>query len=161
MEVPTQTPRATITQMPQPKREDAPQLKDLFNNVLLDEDKQMSKQIDDFLSLYSRESREIALSLRALILDVFPQAVEQIDPKSGIIAYGFDRTYKGLVCAIAPHAKHVNLMFSKGKQLPDPNKILAGTGKSARHIKIRSEEETLNPSLRIILEAAVRLDSKQ
>lgn len=121
----------------------------------------MNKQIDDFLSLYTRESREITLSLRAVILEVFPQAVEQIDPKSGIIAYGFDRTHKGLVCAIVPHAKHVKLMFSKGKQLPDPNKILAGTGKSARHIKIKSEQETLNPSLRLLLEAAVKLHTNQ
>ncbi len=117
----------------------------------------MSGPLNTFLSSYSREAREIALSLRALVLDVFPDAVEQIDPKSGIIAYGFDRNYKGLVCAIAPHSKHVNLMFSKGTQIPDPSKLLDGTGKYARHVKIRSEAETLNPALRALLEEAIQL----
>ena len=122
----------------------------------------MSKELDAFLSQYSREAREISLSLRTLILDVFPSAIEQIDPKSGIIAYGFTRnSYKGLVCAIQPHMKHVNLMFSKGTQLPDPSKLLVGTGKQARHVKFRSEAEIQNPALRKLLEEAMKLGKKE
>ncbi len=120
----------------------------------------MSKPLDTFLASYSREAREIALCLRKFVLEVFPDAVEQIDPKSGIIAYGFDKTYKGLVCAIAPHMKHVNLMFSRGAVLPDPAKMLVGTGKQARHVKIKSEAETQNPALRLLLEEAVKLSRK-
>lgn len=120
----------------------------------------MNDQLNAFLSAYSRESREMALCLRNLVLDVFPGAIEQIDPKSGIIAYGYDRTYKGLVCAIAPHLKHVNLMFAKGTQLPDPENLLDGTGKYARRVKIRSEAETLNPALRALLEEAIKLSYK-
>jgi hypothetical protein len=121
----------------------------------------MSDLLNCFLASYSRESREIALSLRKLVLDVFPDAVEQIDPKSGIIAYGFDRTCNGLVCAIAPHMKHVNLMFSNGTQFPDSSKLLDGTGKQARHVKIRSEVETENPALRLLVQEAVKLSREQ
>lgn len=121
----------------------------------------MNDDLNVFLSAYTREAREIALCLRTLVLDVFPDSIEQIDPKSGIIAYGYDRTYKGLVCAIAPHSKHVNFMFSKGTQLPDPSKLLDGTGKHARHVKIRSEAETQNPALRALLEEAIQLNYKQ
>ena len=118
----------------------------------------MSNPLDTFLASYSREAREIALCLRTLVLEVFPEAVEQIDPKSGIIAYGFDKTYKGLVCAIAPHMKHVNLMFSKGTQIPDLDKLLVGTGKQARHVKIKSEAETENPALRRLLQETLKLN---
>jgi hypothetical protein len=118
----------------------------------------VSKDIDAFLSQYSRESREMALCLRTLILDVFPRSIEIINPKSGIIAYGYNRTTKGLVCAIQPHMKHVNLMLSQGAKLPDPTKLLAGTGKQARHVKITSEEQTQNPALRALLEEALRLN---
>ncbi len=121
----------------------------------------MNDKLNAFLAAYSREAREIALSLRTLVLDVFPDAIEQIDPKSGIISYGFDRTNSGLVCVIAPHLKHVNLMFSRGTQISDPSKLLDGTGKYARHVKIRSEEETQNPALRGLLEKATKLDYKQ
>jgi hypothetical protein len=120
----------------------------------------MSHSIDAFLSSYSREAREIALCLRTLVLEVFPEAVEQIDPKSGIIAYGYNRTYQGFVCAIAPHMKHVNLMFSRGAAIPDPAKMLVGTGKQARHVKIKSEAETENPALRLLLQEAIKLSQK-
>jgi hypothetical protein len=118
----------------------------------------VNDKLNAFLSSYSREAREIALSLRTLVLDVFPDALEQIDPKSGTIAYGFDRPPEGLVCASAPHTKHVNLLFSRGTQIPDPSKLLDGTGKYARHVKIRSEAETQNPALRALLEGAVKLN---
>jgi hypothetical protein len=119
----------------------------------------MSDQIDAFLATYSREAREIALCLRKLILDVFPTGVEHIDSKSAMMTYGFDeKTYKGVVCAIAPHMKHVNLIFIKGNQIPDPSRLLNGTGRLVRHIKIRSEAETENPALRLLLEEALELN---
>jgi len=114
----------------------------------------MNRQLDSFLASYSREAREIALCLRKLVLDVFPRAVEQIDPKAGIIAYGINKTETGLVCAIAPHMKYVNLLFSRGASLHDEAKMLVGTGKQARHVKIKSEAETENPALRLLLKEA-------
>ena len=120
----------------------------------------MNDALDAFLAAYSREAREIALCLRTLVLDVFPNALEQIDPKSGIIAYGYDQTSEGQVCAIAPRMKYVNLMFSRGAQLPDPSKLLNGTGKQARHVKIRSEVETEKPELRALLREALKLGYK-
>jgi hypothetical protein len=117
----------------------------------------LNDQLNSFLASYSREAREIALSLRKVVLDVFSEAVEHIDSKSGIIAYSFDRTCEGLVCVIAPHMKHVNLMFSLGARLFDPCKLLDGRGEQARHVKIRSEAETENPALRLLIEEAVLL----
>ncbi|MCW4018732.1 MAG: DUF1801 domain-containing protein [Candidatus Bathyarchaeota archaeon] len=119
----------------------------------------MGSQLDAFLALYSRETRENVLCLRNLVLETFPPAVEQIDPKSGVIAYGYGkRDYTGGVFVITPFMKHVNLIFSKGAQLPDPLNLLAGTGKQARHIKIKSEAETQNPALRQLLKEALKLD---
>jgi len=120
----------------------------------------LSNQLDRFLSLYSREAREIALCLRETLLEIFPNAKEQIDLQSGIIAYGYDSTYKGLVFAIAPHIKHVNLMINRGTSISDPDRLLAGTGKQARHIKFKSEEETKNPALRRLLKNALTLNYK-
>ena len=118
----------------------------------------MSDALDAFLSSYSREAREIALCLRELVLNVFPSAEEKINPKSGMITYGFRRNSQLIaVCAIAPRLKHVSLFFSEGAQLHDTSKLLSGTGKDARHIKTRSEVETENPALRQLLEEAIKL----
>jgi hypothetical protein len=118
----------------------------------------MGIQLDAFLALYSRETRENVLCLRNLLLEVFPEAVEQIDSKTGIITYSTQKASQNFVFAIVPHMKHVNLLFSKGAELPDPNKLLTGTGKQARHLKIKSEAETQNPALKLLLQEALKLD---
>jgi len=108
----------------------------------------VSVQADEFLAAYSPEVRDLAQEARALILSVLPGTIEQVDRPSGIIGYGYDRTYKGLVCAIAPFRLHVNLMFSRGTELPDSAGLLEGTGKRARHVKIRTEDDVRNPGVR-------------
>jgi hypothetical protein len=37
-----------------------------------------------------------------------------------------------------PATRHVNLGFNYGAELPDPHKLLEGTGKMFRHVKIKS-----------------------
>jgi len=116
---------------------------------------EMSEQFDDFMAVYTPEVRDIARNVRLLILSAMPAAIEQVDPPSKIIGYGFDRTYAGLVCAIAPFTAHVNLMFSQGVELPDPAGLLEGTGKRARHVKLKAPADVDNPALRLLLETAV------
>jgi hypothetical protein len=111
--------------------------------------------LEAFLATYSQDVRELALRVRTLIRDVMPTAIEQLDPPANLIAYGVDRTYKGLICGITLHKAHVNLMFAKGSQLPDPHGLLTGTGKWARHVKIQRPADVDAPAVRALLEAAV------
>ena len=115
-----------------------------------------SEAVKDFLASYPPEVQKLALALRALVLNVFPSAIEQVDPPSKIIAYGTDRTYAGLICAIAPYRAYVNLMFAQGASLPDPEHLLEGTGKRARHVRITERAEVENPALRTLLETAAK-----
>jgi hypothetical protein len=115
----------------------------------------MSAEVEQFLAPYSPDLRDLAWKLRALVLDVFPDAIELIDTPAKLIGYGFDRGYKGLVCGIALHKAHVNLMFAQGAELPDPAGLLTGTGKRARHVKIQRPADIEMPGVRALLEAAV------
>ena len=115
----------------------------------------MSETVTELLTSYSPEIRNLALRLRALILDVIPNALEQVDPSDKIIGYGFGRKYADLICAIAPFKTYVNLMFSKGTELPDPAGLLVGTGKRARHVKITTASDVDSPALRALLASAV------
>ena len=49
------------------------------------------------------------------------------------------------ICVIMPNKNWVNLGFPRGVNLSDPNHLLSGTGKRARHVKIASLE-AVNPS---------------
>src|SRR5215207_1837101 len=99
--------------------------------------------VDEFLAAYPADLQAIAQ--RALILSVIPDAIEQVDTSAKLLGYGYDCTYKGLICGIAMQKGYVNLMFSKGTELPDPDGLLEGTGKKARHVKLRSSQDADNP----------------
>lgn len=113
--------------------------------------------LDEFLAAYPPEIRALALEARSLILRVIPDAVEMVDPPSKIVAYGLGRKYADLICAIQPYQKYLNLIFSKGTQLPDPDQRLTGTGKRARHIKIEALADLSAPSTQTLIEEALRI----
>ncbi len=121
----------------------------------------MDTALDVILTAYTPEIRSLAFQTRDLILKIIPEAVEVVDAPSKIIAYGTDKTYTGLICAIAPQRAYVNLMFSRGVELPDPAAILEGTGKRARHVKIRTQADLTNPAVSALLKAATQLSGKQ
>ncbi len=92
-----------------------------------------------------------------MIMSALAGATEQIDQPSKIIAYGYGKKYADLICAIAPFKDHVNLMFSKGVDLPDPNGLLEGSGKRARHIRFDSVKSIRNKAVPNLLNAAHNL----
>jgi len=93
--------------------------------------------------------------LRDLVLQVAPGALEQVDYPAKLIAYGWRKTYKDTICVIMPLKAAVNLGFPRGVDLPDPAKLLTGTGKRARHVHITALQEVEMPAVRALLEAAV------
>ena len=116
----------------------------------------MTETVDNFLASYTPEVRSIALKARALILEMIPEAIEQIDIPAKMLGYGYERTYTGSICAIALQKSYVNLMFGRGTELPDPTGLLEGTGKKARHVKLRTPEAVDNPAVRSLIEASMQ-----
>jgi hypothetical protein len=112
--------------------------------------------VDEFLDTYTPPVQEIARRLRTLVLEIMPDAVEQVDVPGKLLGYGTSATYAGTVCVIMPLKDSVNLGFARGTSLPDPDHLLTGTGKNARHIKFKSFGETNNPAVRALLESAVQ-----
>jgi hypothetical protein len=112
-------------------------------------------EVQAFLAAYDPRVQAIAMRLRELVFSLAPDVIEQIDLAAKLLGYGFDRTYQGTLCVIMPLKAAVNLGFPRGAELPDPAGLLAGTGKRARHVKIRDVGEVEAPALRALLEAAV------
>lgn len=101
------------------------------------------------------EIREIAQELRLLIADVLPGVTEVAWEKQRIIGYGVGpKKMSEHFCYIAPQKNHVNLGFYYGADLDDPFRLLEGTGKKLRHIKIHSKAEIAKPELLQLLQQA-------
>jgi hypothetical protein len=59
------------------------------------------------------------------------------------------------VFEIQPFRHHVNLNFTLGAHLPDPSRLLEGTGKNMRHVKIADEKILRTPELRALIRVAI------
>jgi hypothetical protein len=109
------------------------------------------------LARYDPHITHLALALRELVLEEAPEAMESI-VEGYAVAIGFSFTGKPIkdgFCHVVTYATHVNLGFNRGALLPDPNKVLAGKGKSIRHITIRNQGELDRPFLRRYIQAAI------
>jgi hypothetical protein len=117
----------------------------------------ISIELEDFLTNFPPEVRNLALGLRDLVFAVEQEAIEQIDVPAHLLAYGYAKTYKHLICVIILYKNYVNFGFPRGVDLPDPEGLLEGTGKRARHIKIYELEQIEQPEVAAMLQAAVEL----
>jgi len=97
------------------------------------------------------------LALRDVVLEEAPGAIESV-VKGYAVSIGFSFTGKPLkdgFCHIVTYSTHVNLGFSRGALLPDPNRVLKGTGKAIRHIKFCKQSELELPFVRLYLQSAI------
>jgi len=114
-----------------------------------------NKAVADLLEPYSADVRELALATRAFVLRVIPKAMEQVDPKSKVIGFGFGTGYKDMICSLMPAKTWVTLGIGWGAELPDPQKLMEGAGKVHRHVKLKSESDLKIPALEALLKAGV------
>jgi hypothetical protein len=114
------------------------------------------KELIKFLRPYDRSIRDLALSLRELVIAELAPCHENIYDAYNAVALGYGPTdrLKDGICHIAVYAGHVNLGFNKGATLPDPNNVLRGTGKQIRHITLKNSSDLSKPELRTYLSQA-------
>ncbi len=99
--------------------------------------------------------RPVLAALRALAHEVHPDGVETASRKERSVSWGFEGGKMNSWYAYAmPHKAHVNLGFFHGVDLPDPERLLEGTGKRLRHVKLRDPAAALAPAVRALMIAA-------
>ena len=109
-----------------------------------------------FLKPFDPEIQELALELRALVLEEMAPCYENIYDAYSAVAIGYgtsDRLRDGIF-HIAVYSNHVNLGFNDGASLDDPKGILQGSGKVIRHITMKASEDLERPELRVYIRRA-------
>lgn len=115
------------------------------------------RRLLSYLAPYDPHIAKLTLALREVVLEEAPDAIESL-VNGYAVSIGFSFTGKPLkdgFCHVVTYSSHVNLGFNRGALLPDPNKILMGSGKSIRHITIHDQRELERPFLRRYLQAAI------
>jgi hypothetical protein len=100
--------------------------------------------------------RETCASLRRTIASLHGGFVEVVWPRQAIASYGVGpRKMSEHYAYIGVHSAHVNLGFYHGASLADPKKLLEGTGRNLRHIKLADASRALDPAVTALLRSAI------
>ena len=111
---------------------------------------------DYLLQVTADDLRPIVRALREAIFDVHPEACEVVRLGDRAATYGVGpRKMIDGYAYILPNRAWVNLGFYQGVSLPDPERLLEGTGAKMRHVKIRALEDASQADVRALVEAAL------
>jgi hypothetical protein len=111
---------------------------------------------EGILDGHAAEVSRIARALRRLIASVHKGAMET--PRTGgrCTTYGLGpRKMTEAYAHIMPLEDAVNLGLYHGVALPDPSRLLEGTGKRARHVKVRTLADAKKAEIRALIAAAL------
>jgi hypothetical protein len=124
--------------------------------------KSPAAQLGGFLA---RFTPAVAASAKASLVRMrkrLPGAIELVYDNYNALAIGFGPTERAsdAVFSIAVFPRWVSLFFlQRGTQLPDPHRLLKGTGKQVRHIVLTSAADIDSPAVRALMtEALARAD---
>src|SRR2546423_15047672 len=109
---------------------------------------------DEFYAKHPPHIHAIAMRARQLIFSAMPGAVEQVNLGNDNTTYGTGLKMAEQVFYISAHKAHVNIGWF-GADLADPQRLMEGTGKRLRHVKLRNLEDVDKPALRTLLDAAI------
>jgi len=119
-----------------------------------------SKDVANLLASSTPEVRNLALAARTFVFEMVPNVTETVDVKARMIGYGYGPRYADQVCMLMPTKAGVNLGIAYAMELPDPKKLLEGTGKLHRHVKLKSKSDLGAAALRALLKAALARRSR-
>jgi hypothetical protein len=112
--------------------------------------------IDAYVERKGRNLKGVAQGLRQLVSKTVAGARETVNPWK---IPTFESN--GPMCYFSIASNHLTFGFLRGTSLPDPQLLLEGTGKSLRHVKLRTLEDLRQPALKKLIQAAARLNEKE
>jgi hypothetical protein len=112
--------------------------------------------IDDYVEKKGPKLLAVAEGLRQLVKKTISGCMESVNPWR---IPTFESN--GPMCFFMIGKNHVTFGFLRGTSLPDPEKLLEGTGKNRLHVKLRTVEDLKRPGLKKLIVAAARLNKKE
>jgi hypothetical protein len=117
---------------------------------------QAEEQLASFIAKFTPEVGALARSILTAMRARYPTAIELVYDNYNALAIGFGPSEKTsqAIFSIAIFPRWVSLFFLQGKQLPDPDGILQGSGNVARHMRLPSAGKLDELSVKKMMEEA-------
>jgi hypothetical protein len=116
------------------------------------------RQLAEFIAKFTPEMGKLIRAARAKMRAFTPQALELVYDNYNFFVIGYGPTEKAgdAIFSLAAQAKGISLCFLQGAKLPDPYRIMRGSGKVVRNIRLDSADALDDPKVRQLMDAALR-----
>ena len=116
-----------------------------------------AKQLAGFIAKFDPAMAKRIRSIRLALQRRFPTANELVYDNYNFFVIGYCSSERPSDCIVSliANAKGVGLSFYYGATLPDPHKILQGSGNQNRFIRLEGAATLAKPEVEALLRAAV------
>src|SRR5712691_3925243 len=114
-------------------------------------------QIKAFIGKFDPKDQQLIRAVRRALRKRLPTANELVWDNYNFFVIGYSPTERPTdsIVSIAARANGVGLCFIQGAGLPDPKKLLLGSGKQTRFIRLESASRLAHPDVEALVAAAI------
>src|SRR4026209_2720484 len=115
------------------------------------------KQLKSFVAKFDPAHQTLIRAVRKALRTPLPTAYELVYDNYNFFVIGYGPTERPLdaILSLTGSANGVGLCFIHGASLPDPQKILLGSGNQTRFIRVDSVEVLARPDVEALIKAAI------
>ncbi len=115
------------------------------------------RQLKHFVDKFEPRHQKLIRAVRKALRARFPTAFELAYDNYNFFVIGYSPTERpsDAIVSIAAAANGIGLCFIRGASLSDPKKILLGSGKQTRFIRLESADVLARPEIEALLAAAI------
>jgi hypothetical protein len=115
------------------------------------------KQLEGFIGKFDQKNQSVIRATRTALRRRLPAANELVYDNYNFFVIGYSSTERPSDCvvSIAAGANGVGLSFYYGATLPDPQKVLLGSGSQNRFIRLESAATLTRPEVEALIAAAL------
>ncbi len=116
-----------------------------------------AKQLATFIAKFDPKVEKLIRACRAELRKLLPTAIELVYDNYNffVIGYASSERASDAIISIAAAANGVGLSFFYGASLPDPKKLLQGSGKQNRFVRLPNADLLRSPDVLELIRAAV------
>jgi hypothetical protein len=114
-------------------------------------------RLQEMIDKFDPYIADLIRSVRKALRRRLPGAVELVYDNYNffVIGYGPNERASEAVLSIAAQARGVSICFIQGAKLPDPTRLLIGSGKQTRSLRVETADVLLQPAVEELIKAAL------